>query len=374
MTPTDIVKRPAGRWLAGTGPVSDVALSTRVRLARNLADLPFPSRLNAAGAEEAVSRVKSALPARTEDPAGAPKTASPEGLPGKLQLYRLSAFTPLERLALVEKHLISPQHARRESGAAVVLSDDESVSIMVNEEDHLRIQCLVSGLELEEAWQLACRVDDLLERKLDYAFDPQLGYLTACPSNTGTGMRASVMVHLPALVMTHQHGAIFNALAKVGVVVRGLYGEGTEASGNIFQVSNQTTLGQPEQEVLSHLMGVSMQVIEHERAARERLFREHPDLVEDRVWRAYGILTSARSISSQEAMSLLSDLRLGIDLRVIPHVEARVFNELLVQISPAHLQVVEGRDLETGQRDIRRAALIRQRIKGGEARRLDVKP
>ncbi len=356
MSLVEILRKPSGQWVSGEGPDADVALSTRVRLARNLADLPFPSRMDAETAGRVVAMVEAALPALRQE------------VDQSLELYRLEDLSPILRRVLVEKHLISPQHARAGRGA-VVLSGDEAISIMVNEEDHLRIQCLVPGFQLDAAWRLANRVDDVLEERLNLAFCPRRGYLTACPTNTGTGLRASVMAHLPGLVMANQAGALFSALAKVGVVVRGLYGEGTDAIGNIFQVSNQITLGQSEAEILNNLRGVSQQVIDRERAARRKLYRELRQRLEDQVWRAYGILTTARSLSSQEAMALLSDLRLGIDLQVISQVEPRVFNQLLLAIGPGFLQIVEGREIPPEERDVLRASLVRQRIKESEARR-----
>lgn len=352
----DILRSRGGQWVAGTGPAGDVVLSTRVRLARNLADVPFPGRMDQEAWEHVIDAVAEAV-----------RAPDMKAL-GELELYRLRDLTPLERRVLVEKHLISPQHARAGTGA-VVIRRDEAISIMVNEEDHLRIQCLSPGLELERSWRLADQVDDALEGTLNLAFCPRLGYLTACPTNTGTGMRASVMMHLPGLVMSRQAPQLFSALAKVGIVVRGLYGEGTEALGNIFQVSNQVTLGQTEEEIIGGLEGVSKQIIDRERMARKKLYAHLRDQLEDRIWRAYGILTTARSISSQEAMALLSDLRLGIDLQVLPQVEPQVFNELLLQISPAFLQLAEGRELSPQQRDAKRASLIRQRIKESEGRR-----
>ncbi|MBX6378221.1 MAG: protein arginine kinase, partial [Clostridia bacterium] len=325
MTIRDILRQTAPQWLDGTGPAADVVVSSRVRLARNLADVRFQPRQDTAESQRVVTAVEEALPELRSG-----------GL-GNLALIRLEECSPLERQALVEKHLISPQHARQE-GAAVVVRDDEAISVMVNEEDHLRIQCLAPGFQPEAALDLADRVDDLLERRLDYAFSEDLGYLTTCPTNVGTGLRVSVMVHLPGLVHSQQVGPLLNAIAKVGVVARGLYGEGTDAKGNLFQISNQITLGQTEREILVNLKGVCQQVIDRERSARERLLQEARTLVEDRVYRAYGILTNARQLTSDEAMRLLSDLRLGVDLNLLPQIEPRVCNELVVQIGPACLQ------------------------------------
>lgn len=356
MSLAEIIKNTRSPWLVGEGPADDVALSTRVRLARNLADVTFPPRMDGVAAGRVAAAVEAAL-------------ADLRGELGPISFYRLKDLSPLERQALVEKHLISVQLARQAEWAAAVLRPDESISVMVNEEDHLRIQCLFPGLQIDEAWELAERVDDALEARLSFAFSPLLGYLTTCPTNTGTGLRASVMMHLPGLVMSGQAASLFNALSRVGVAVRGLYGEGSEGSGNIFQISNQVTLGPGEREILGNLQGVCEQVIERERTVRNRLHSERKDELEDRLWRAYGILTAARSIASQEALAHLSDLRLGADLGVLPGVEPRVFNELLVRISPAFLQVAEGRELSPTERDARRAALIRQLIKESESRR-----
>lgn len=353
MVLAEVIKRKDSKWLAGTGPAADVALSTRVRLARNVEGLEFPPRLDEGEATELLATVEGAL-------AEVKKT-----LP-KADFHRLRGVSDLERHALVEKHLISLRLAERGDQAALILSLDEAVSVMVNEEDHLRIQCLMSGLQPEQAWELATAVDDALERQLKFEFHRHYGYLTTCPTNTGTGMRASVMMHLPGLAMSNQAGPLATALSKVGIAVRGLYGEGTESLGNIFQISNQVTLGQTEREILNNLQGVCRQIIDRERSAREQLMEQRRDALEDRVWRAHGILTSARSISSHEAMSLLSALRLGIDLRMVTQVEPRVFNELLVQISPAYLQVIAGEELTPDDRDIRRAAVIRQRLQESE--------
>jgi protein arginine kinase len=236
---------------------------------------------------------------------------------------------------------------------------------MVNEEDHLRIQCLFSGLQLDEAWQLASQVDDAFEERLNYAFSPDYGYLTSCPTNVGTAMRASVMMHLPALVLTQQTSRIFAAITKLGFAVRGIYGEGTEARGNLFQISNQITLGQSEEDIVSHLKGVTRQIIDQERAAREHLLNENREQIEDRVARSYGIMANARIMSSEEAMKLWSDVRLGVDLKIISGIKVQVMNELLILIRPAYLQIMAGQELNPLERDMKRAALLRERMRPG---------
>lgn len=349
-----VVDRAMSHWMEATGPHSDVVLSTRIRLARNLEGFPFPHVLSEAQAAEVIRKVEAGV--REIDKIQVPGVVSP------VELYRLAEIPPLARQVLVEKHLISPPLAQDARGRAVAISADEAVSIMVNEEDHIRIQVLSSGLDLENTWTLASRVDDALEEKLTYAFHNVRGYLTACPTNLGTGLRASVMVHLPALVITGQAGRLFNTLGQFGLAVRGYFGEGTDAQGNIYQISNQVTLGRSEEDIIANLSGVAQQVIEHERKARDHLKRQMRAQIEDRVGRAYGILTGAHILSSEEAMRLLSDVRLGVDLGLIPRVPVKVLNELLVAIRPAFLQKTAGKDLGPFERDVRRASLVRQRL------------
>jgi protein arginine kinase len=331
--------------------MDDVVLSSRIRLARNLADQPFPHQLSDAQAEELIRQVEQGV-----------REINLVGLPSKVELYRLADVPELDRKVLVEKHLISPQQAQPARGKAVAISGDESIAIMVNEEDHLRIQCLAPGFQLRETWRVASLVDDALEQKLNYAFHAQRGYLTACPTNVGTGLRVSVMMHLPGLVLTQQAGRLFHHLAQLGLVVRGLYGEGTEATGNIFQVSNQTSLGKSEEEIVENLEAVVAKVIETERQARQHLLTESRLQIEDRVGRAYGILSSARVISTEEAMRLLSDVRFGIAAGMFPHLTQQTLNELMVAMQPAFLQKLEGHELNPLDRDVRRATMIRTRM------------
>ncbi len=333
------------------GPSTEVVLSSRIRLARNLEGLAFPHRMTDQQADQLIRSVE-----------GGVKEINLMGLSSKVDLYRLADHPSLERQVLVDKHLISPQQAQATRGKGVAISEDESISVMVNEEDHLRIQCLAPGLQLRETWRVASLVDDALEQKLNYAFHPQRGYLTACPTNVGTGLRASVMVHLPGLVLTQQAGRLFHNLSQLGLVVRGLYGEGTEAAGHVFQISNQTSLGKAEEEIIQHLEAVSNKVIQTEKEARQHLFKEMRMQIEDRIGRAYGILSSARIMTTEEAMRLLSDVRLGIDLGLFPKLSQRLMNELMVTMQPAFLQKMEGRELDPLDRDIRRATLIRNRL------------
>nr|WP_245302492.1 protein arginine kinase [Symbiobacterium terraclitae] len=337
--------------MEGTGPHADVVLSSRIRLARNLDNLPFPQRMSEADAAKLLAAAEEGV-----------REINLIGFPSRVELYRLADTTPLDRQVLVDKHLISPLQSREAMARAVAISADESISIMVNEEDHLRIQVLAPGLQLQEAWRVASQVDDALEQRIQYAFDERLGYLTACPTNVGTGLRASVMMHLPALVLTQQAGRLFHNLSQLGLVVRGLYGEGTEAAGHIFQISNQTSLGKAEEEVISNLEAIARTVIDTEEQARRHLHREMRLQIEDRVSRAFGLLSNARVITSEEAMRLLSDVRLGIALGVLPPIDYRKLNELMVAMQPAFLQRTEGRELNPLERDVKRAALIRSHL------------
>jgi protein arginine kinase len=346
-----LVAQPVSKWMEAGGPVAEVVLSSRIRLARNLDGLPFPHRMNDAQAEQLIGQVETGV-----------KEINLMGLSSTVELHRLADTPLLERQVLVDKHLISPQQAQEAGGKAVAISEDESISIMVNEEDHLRIQCMAPGLQLTEAWRLASLVDDALEQKLNYAFHAQRGYLTACPTNVGTGLRASVMMHLPGLVLTQQAGRLFHNLSQLGLVVRGLYGEGTEAAGHVFQISNQTSLGKIESEVIEHLGAVATKVIDAEKKARQHLYGEMRLQIEDRVGRSYGVLTTARILTSEEAMKLLSDVRLGIDLGMFPTLTYRVMNELMVAMQPAFLQKMEGRELNALERDVKRATLIRSKL------------
>ncbi len=338
-------------WLKRTGPEPDVVISSRVRLARNLCDLHFPRFAKPETLNEVLRLVE--------------KAAGSDSPLGRLTFVPLTKVPSLEKAALVERHLISPAQAEQAEGRAVVLSADETVAVMVNEEDHLRIQVILAGLDLEQAWRLASEVDDLFASRLNVAFSERWGYLTACPTNVGTGMRASAMVHLPALALTNQLPRVVGAAAKLGLAVRGLFGEGTAASGNIFQISNQVTLGHSEEDIIRHLTAVTQQVIEQERAAREALLEQARLAVDDRVHRAYGILANARRLDTQEALQLLSDVRLGVDAGLIRKLELRTLNSLCVAIRPALLQLIVGRELTPEERDVERATLIREAI--GEA-------
>ncbi len=338
--------------MKGEGPDSDVVISSRVRVARNLRHQPFPMLATNEQSAEVLGKLTDVSLAGRLEPFGSFETVL------------LSDISELDKRVLVEKHLISPNLANESRAGAVILSENEAVSIMINEEDHLRIQCLYPGFQIGEAWALASGIDDTFEEAADYAFDENRGYLTACPTNVGTGIRASIMMHLPALVLTQQINRILTAVTQVGLTVRGLYGEGSEALGNLFQISNQITLGQSESEIIENLHGVAKQIIEHERSARKRLLEESRMRIEDRVRRSYGILSHAVIMDSKEAAQRLSDIRLGADLGLLEEVTPQMLNELLVMTQPGFLQQTFDEKMSPEQRDYRRAELIRKQLSG----------
>ena len=349
----EILQRPSSRWTLGEGPEREVVISSRVRLARNLGEHNFPNRAGEDELEKVCTEVEVAV--------GRLSMAEP------FHFLPLARLSPIDRQVLVEKHLTSPAHIAEPRHRAMALRVDEGVSILVNEEDHLRIQALFPGLQLDKAWELASKVDDDLEGDLTYAFDESYGYLTCCPTNTGTGMRASIMMHLPGLVMLNRANKIFTTLSQLGLVTRGLYGEGTEALGYMFQISNQITLGRTEEELIGNLQTIIMQVIEQELQARQQLYKEMGDRLVDKVFRAYGVLTNARLLTSKEAINLILTLRLGLNLNLLPQLEYRVLGELLVLCQPGFLQKVAGEKQNTQERDAKRAALIRERLKEAKA-------
>lgn len=358
MTLRDNVINASSGWTNAAAPETDVVVSSRVRVARNLADQPFPHLLSAEEAQKIIAQVQQVMDSSEAYTSGE-----------RFALIKMAELTPVERRILVEKHLISPQLLEHYEKKAVVLRDDELISVMVNEEDHLRIQCLMPGLQLVEAWGLVDGVDDWLEKHIAYAFSEQLGYLTTCPTNVGTGLRASVMVHLPGLVLAGQLRGVLTTVAKLGLTARGLYGEGTEASGNLFQISNQITLGHTEEDIVNNLLLVTRQLMAQERAAREALFSERREQLEDKVGRAYGLLRYARLMTADEAMRLLSDLRLGAYLDLTKAISPQLVTELMLLSRPAFLVKMSGQDMNLFQLNIQRANLIRQKladISGGE--------
>ncbi|MBN1492793.1 MAG: protein arginine kinase [Candidatus Omnitrophica bacterium] len=338
-----------GEWLKGKGPSNDVVISSRVRLARNLAGFIFSDYMPKSMAEKLVGLVKNAV-----DNSNYLK---------KHTFFSDKDITLLDKEFFKERHLISGELVEAKRPHAVCFTDDEIVSIMINEEDHLRLQVLQSGFNLVEALRLIDVIDAELENNLDYAFSPTLGYLTACPTNVGTGLRASCMLHLPALVMTKQINKVLQALSKMSIAVRGLYGEGTQATGNFFQFSNQITLGRQEEQIVNDFEKIVKQVIEHEQEARIALSNKRLTKLADQIWRSLGILRSTRIISSGEANSLLSLVRLGCDLGLIKDLNKNKLNELFIVIQPAHLQKIYRTELPVDERDEKRASLIREKLK-----------
>jgi len=343
----DLIKNQ-GQWLKDSGPNSDIIISSRVRLARNLEKIPFSHWASEEVREEILKTTKAAI--NTVDYM-------------KSSLFiRMDELDEIDKQLLLERHLVSREQLEPNGAKAVAISDQEIISIMINEEDHLRIQVIQSGFDLVEAYRLIGKIDDNLEQQLVYAFNPSLGYLTACPTNVGTGIRASAMMHLPALVMNKQIDKILHAIPKLNLTARGFYGEGTTASGNFFQISNQVTLGQKEEDIIDNLARVVRQVMEHEKAARRTALKNNRARLEDMIWRAFGILQNARIISSAETLDLLSSVRLGVDIGLIKQIDRKKVNELFLLTQPAHLQKLSGRQFNPSMRDLKRAELIRTRL------------
>ena len=332
------------------GPRSDIVMSSRVRIARNIKGAAFPGWAKKAERIRILEALRPAI----------------QSLPQMSDCFSESMdnLTPLDKSILVERHLISREHAAKNAGSGLVLNRDESLCVMINEEDHLRMQALRPGLQLKQAWQAIDSIDTRLEKKLDYAFNPELGYLTACPTNLGTGIRVSAMLHLPGLVLAEQINQIIQAVNKLGLAVRGLYGEGTEALGNAFQVSNQMTLGEGEADIVERLSKVLNQIIEHEENARASLLEKKPKTVYNHIGRAYGILANAHSISSKETMNLLSLMRLGVDFGLFAELDRPLVDELFIVTQPYHLQRRYSDKLSAEERDLLRADMLRERLKG----------
>jgi protein arginine kinase len=345
---SDLTSR-AGEWLRGSGPMSEIVISSRMRLARNISGYRFLTKLSRQQRQQVEHRVRETILAAQL----APQT-----------LYvDLDNAPDIDRNLLVERHLISKQHASGEGARGVAIGENETISIMVNEEDHLRIQVLRSGLQLEEAWEQINTIDDTLESKLDFAFHPRFGYLTACPTNVGTGIRVSVMLHLPALKLTGEIEKVFRAAKDMRLAVRGLYGEGTEATGDFYQISNQTTLGKTEEEIISDFKHqVIPRIIDYEHHARKTLLNDRTTALDDKVHRALGLLRTARLISSEETLFLLSHVRMGVHLGRVKEIDLRTINELFLLTQPSHLAKILGRKLEGDLRRAARAEFIRQRL------------
>jgi len=334
-----------------SGPLGDIVISCRIRLARNIAGFQFFSHADAEQQAEVLGFVRDKVMASE--------------LKNDLWYIDMSEISALEREMLTERHVISKQLAQSQGARAVALSHDESLAMMINEEDHLRLQVLASGLQLRENYDRINRVDTMLEDSLKFAFSPDYGYLTACPTNVGTGIRVSVMLHLPALKLLGQIDKVFRAAKDMHLAIRGLYGEGTEPAGDLYQLSNQITLGKTEEQIIDEFIRRTVEpVVEYERLARKKLLKDRFTVLSDKIYRAVGLLSHAWMISSEEAMHLLSFVRLGINLELIKNIHLRDINDIFLLTQPAHLQALSGKSLDAGGRDEARAQFIRDRLSG----------
>ena len=346
----DDLLNKTSEWLKGTGPNSDIVISTRVRLARNVDKLPFTHWASGKQREQVLLLGREA--------------AEKSNLLKDATYFKMAALSELDRQFLIERHLMSPEHAFEPEYKVLIIEPREVISIMLNEEDHLRIQVIQSGFNLRDASSLAAKLDAELNETINYAYSIKWGYLTACPTNVGTGMRASLMLHLPALVITRQINKVLQALGKLGIAVRGLYGEGTEALGNFFQISNQVTLGRSEEDIVWNFERVMNQIVTREAQARRKLLTKEREELSDKIFRAYGTLKNARIITSGETTNLMSIVRFGINLGLLPEINIKMVNEIFILSQPAHLQKLENKALTPDQRDMKRADLIRKKLGG----------
>lgn len=324
----------------------DIVITSRIRLARNLKNYKFPVKMTAEESDKVILEVKNAVEKQNLN----------------YKLTYMKDLSDIEKSVLIENHLISPALAEKKEAAALLLSPDQRVSIMLNEEDHIRIQTLQNGMSLKECWNESNKIDDILEEHVDYAFDKELGFVTSCPTNIGTGMRASVMVHLPALSITNQIDKLIYGISQLGVAVRGVYGEGTKSMGHLYQISNQGTLGASEETLIDKISQIVVQIVEKEERTREHLKKNNLDEVEDDFYRAYGLLTNARKMTAEEAMKLLSLLKLGKEMGIIKMSEDKNLYNLMVKIQPNNISSVEGKELLPKERDKKRAEIIRNEL------------
>lgn len=353
----DELTNASGEWMRGSGPEADIVISSRIRLARNLADFPFLSRAT----ESDRAAIENALQGCVA------KLKQSSHLDEKTMYVSVGELEQIDRQFLVERQLISRELAEASGSRAVVIDPAERFSLMINEEDHVRLQVMQSGLNLQAAWEQINRLDDIMEEQVTYAFSDRLGYLTACPTNVGTGIRVSVMLHLPALVITRQIEKVFKSLQKISLAVRGLYGEGSQAMGDFYQISNQVTLGLTEEELIGKVGDIVPVLIDYERQARDFLIRESHETLHDRVSRAFGILRTAQTISSEETMHLLSSVRMGVNLGLIGDLRIPTINKLFIHTQPAHLQKIAGGPLDSSGRNVERAAYLRRQLEADQA-------
>ncbi|MCD6318444.1 protein arginine kinase [Candidatus Aerophobetes bacterium] len=336
------------QWIKEEGPEANIVFSSRVRLARNIQGFVFPPWASNSELKKVSTEILEAA--------------------GKSKYFKVSSVIDMEKLSflerrfLLERHLISDEFVDNGKYRFLVATEGEIISLMINEEDHLRLQSILPGLQLMEAWKLSDKVDNDLEEYLNYAFSPQRGYLTSCPTNVGTGMRASCMIHLPSLVATNRIRDVLKGVSQLGLITRGLYGEGTSSRGDFFQISNQVTLGLKEEQILNSVERVTRRVVEEEKRAREVLLKNNSAKIKDEIGRAYGILTNAYLISSEEALQLLSKIRLGIGLGFLSGLKIGILNELFILIEPAQIQIMEGKSLNPFSRDRTRAKIIKEKL------------
>lgn len=338
---------------SGGHPAEPIVLSTRIRLARNIVSSPFPGWAKTAQRLEMRDRLFGVL-----------ENVAPldTGI-----LINVTDLSSLERLVLVERHLISRELSEAEEGAGVAVSADQSLALMVNEEDHLRIQAVASGFNFKSTWESINQLDDHLETLLDYAFSSEIGYLTACPTNVGTGMRASAMLHLPGLVLQEHMEKVVRMVNQLGMAVRGFFGEGSEATGSIFQISNQQTLGESEENIIERLISILHAIIEQEENARMVILEQKQDKLFDKIGRAYGILQNGHLLSSEEAMNLLSLMRLAVDLGMLPEKYRTHVDRLFIESQPGHIQYTAQTEIEPGERDLQRACRMREEFAAVES-------
>jgi protein arginine kinase len=344
----DALADTMGEWLRGTGAESDIVVSSRIRLARNLMEFPFPPRADAKARSEVEAMLRE-------------KVLSLSAC-GQLKYESMETLPEIDRQFLVERQLISREHSEKEGPRGVAVDSRESVSLMINEEDHLRMQVFRSGLALDECWTAINRLDSEIEDVVSFAFSDEFGYLTSCPTNVGTGMRVSVLLHLPALVLTKEIQKVFQAMHKMSLAVRGLYGEGSQAMGDFYQISNQITLGKSEEQLVQMVKKVVPDILEYERRVRQALVKEDRNRLHDQVSRAFGILRSAQTINSEETLQRLSLVRLGVNLGLVDNLTIPVVNELFLHSQPAHLQKIRHESLDTSDRNAARATYLRQRL------------
>jgi protein arginine kinase len=324
----------------------DIVITSRIRLARNLKNYRFPVKMSQEEAEKVVREISDAI----------------NRINLNYNLTYMRDLSDIQKSALIENHLISPALAEKKEVAAFLLSPDKKVSIMLNEEDHIRIQTLDKGMSLKECWDLSNKIDDVIEEAVDYAFDRELGYVTSCPTNIGTGMRASVMIHLPALSITNQIEKLLYGVSQLGVAVRGVYGEGTKSLGHLYQISNQGTLGASEETLIDKITQIARQIVEKEEKTREHLKKNNFEDLEDEFYRAYGLLTNARKMTTEEAMKLISLIKLGNDMKMINVAENKDLYELMTKIQPSNLLSFAGKELLPKERDNKRAEIIRNEL------------